>query len=364
MKFILLFAITFFLSFLGVYLVSKFAYINDFTVSQRDDRWHKGVIALYGGVGFIPVFILSSFFYIWFQLSGDYGFIFSLDKNHEVTGLIGILLGTSLMFVVGIIDDVRSLDFRNKLFFQVIAASIFLTFNDVLFINGYPLINTFVAYFWFIGIINAANLLDNMDGLSSGVVIISLLGAIFFILESSTSVQSFSWVIILLLIVSIVAFWFYNFPPATIFMGDCGSLPLGFLLASFCSPNSFNSYFLTANAVSYPVFFGLVISVAIVSVPIFDTTFVTFTRKLAARKITQGNKDHTSHRLLLIGVIESKVLLLFYFLSFIGVIIAILITKYPTYWALLIISLFLNMLILGVYLGRIKVTESNHEKVK
>jgi UDP-GlcNAc:undecaprenyl-phosphate GlcNAc-1-phosphate transferase len=363
MNFILLLIITFFLSLLSIYLVKKFAYVNNFTISQQKDRWHKGVVALYGGFGFIPVFILASFFYIWLHLSGDYKLILSLDKNNEIVVLLGILLGTSLMFVVGIIDDINNLRVRNKIFFQAVAASIFLTFSDVVFIDGYPLLNTFITYFWFIGVINAVNLLDNMDGLASGVVIISLLAAIFFILESSTSVQSFSWKIILLLIASVIAFWFYNFPPASIFMGDCGSLPLGFLLACFCSPNSLNSYFLSVNSNNHSALIGLAISVAIIAVPIFDTAFVTITRKLEARKITQGGIDHVSHRLLVLGAGENKVLMFFYFLSIAGVVTAILIVKYPIYWPPLIIFLLLNMVILGIYLGSVKATKSDSDSV-
>ena len=312
MFFLILIAIVFFASLLGVNFVRKFAYNNNFTKSQQKDRWHKGVVALYGGVGFIPIFLLASLVYMWFQLPGDYRLILSLDRNHEILVLFGVLSGTLLMFFVGIVDDAKSLGTKNKLFFQAVATSIFLIFSDVVFIDGHPLVNTFVTYFWFIGIINAVNLLDNMDGLASGVVIISLLAAIYFILESSIGMQSFSWKIIFLLIASTIAFWFYNFPPASIFMGDSGSLSLGFLLASFCSPNPLNSYFLPVNTNSYSVFIGLAISVAIVSVPIFDTAFVTITRKLGARKITQGGKDHTSHRLLVLGAIESKVLLFFY----------------------------------------------------
>ena len=150
MNFILLLIITFFLSLLSIYLVKKFAYVNNFTTSQQKDRWHKGVVALYGGFGFIPVFILASFFYIWLHLSGDYKLILSLDKNNEIVVLLGILLGTSLMFVVGIIDDINNLRVRNKIFFQAVAASIFLTFSDVVFIDGYPLLNTFITYFKYI----------------------------------------------------------------------------------------------------------------------------------------------------------------------------------------------------------------------
>jgi len=364
MIFILLITITFFLSLLSIYFVKKFAHIHNLTISQKKDRWHKGVVALYGGVGFIPVFILASFIYIWFQLSGDYSLISSLNKNDEIMVLLGILSGASIMFVVGIIDDINNLGVRNKLFFQVVAISIFLTFSDVVFIDGYPLLNTFITYFWFIGIINAINLLDNMDGLASGIVIVSLLAAIFLILESSTDLQLFSWKIIVFLIASIIAFWLYNFPPASIFMGDCGSLSLGFLLASFCSPNPLNNYLLPVDANNYSVFISLVIPIAIVSVPIFDTTFVTITRKLEARKITLGGKDHISHRLLFLGASERKVLLFFYMLSIIGLCIGILISKYPIYWIPLFIFLLLSMAILGIYLGRIKVTESDSEKVK
>ena len=87
MNFILLVTITFFSSLLSVYFVKKFAYTNNLTIGEQKDRWHKGVIALYGGVGFIPVFVLASFIYIWSQLPSDYRIILSLDKNDVIKRL-------------------------------------------------------------------------------------------------------------------------------------------------------------------------------------------------------------------------------------------------------------------------------------
>ena len=131
---------TFFLSLCCVYLVKKIAYSKNYTNNQQEGRWSKSTIALYGGVGFIPIFLLAAFFTLWLQLDGDYSPIFLIEKNNENTILFGILSGALLMFVVGIIDDAINLGARNKLFFQSIGASIYLVFTDVIFIHNHPLL--------------------------------------------------------------------------------------------------------------------------------------------------------------------------------------------------------------------------------
>ena len=349
-------AAIFLLSLCCIYCVKNIAYSKNYINNQQNDRWNEASVALYGGVGFIPIFLIFSFILLWFQLEGDYNSIYLIDKDNETTILFGILIGAFLMFLVGIIDDAKGLGAKNKLFFQSVAASIFLIFTDVIFINNHPLLNIIVTYFWFIGIINAVNLLDNMDGLASGVVIISLIAAIYFIINSSLGFEGLSWKIILLLISALAAFWCFNFPPATIFMGDSGSLPLGFLLASFIAPTSLNEYFLPINTNSYPLYIGIIISFSIAIVPIFDTAFVTITRLWDDRQISQGGKDHTSHRLVTLGLHERKVVIFFYLLALIGFGGALLLIKYPGFWLSLLIVQLLLMTLLGIYIGRIKIS--------
>ena len=355
---LILFITTFILSLFCIFTVKKIAYKNNLTNSQQTDRWNDSNIALHGGIGFIPVFLVSSIILLWFQLDGDFRPILLIDSNSEHSILFGILAGALLMFVVGIIDDAINLNSMNKLFFQSISASIFLVFTDVIFIHNHPILNIFITYFWFIGIINAFNFLDNMDGLASGVVIVSLLAAIYFITNSSLGFDSLSCSIIFILISCVGAFWCFNFPPATIFMGDSGSLSLGFLVAAFVAPSPLNDYFLPINNNSYPLYIGTLISFSIAIVPIFDTGFVTITRLWEARKISQGGKDHTSHRLMNFGLNERKVIAFFYIYAFIGVVIAILISKYPIFWLPLFIFLLLIISLLGVYIGRIKTTRN------
>ena len=186
-------------------------------------------------------------------------------------------------------------------------------------------------------------------------LIITLIGAAYFTINTSFGLESLSLQIILILIVSIIAFLCFNFPPATIFMGDSGSLSLGFLIASFVAPSTLNDYFLPINTNTYPLYIGALISISIAIVPVFDTAFVTITRLLDSRKISQGGRDHTSHRLAGLGLHERKVITFFYFLSLTGLIISILITKYPTLWLPLVTFLLLIISMLGVYIGRIQV---------
>ncbi|MEP7038771.1 MAG: hypothetical protein ABI891_10525, partial [Acidobacteriota bacterium] len=148
---------------------------------------------------------------------------------------------------------------------------------------------------------------------------------------------------------ALLGFLIYNFNPASIFMGDCGSMFVGFFLAS--------SVLLTqVGGRSRSVVSVLAIPVLILFVPIFDTTFVTLLRKLWGRKASQGGRDHTSHRLVALGLTERNAVLMLYGLALLAGIISIFIRELPTTQSLAIIGFFVVALtITGVYLAKVKV---------
>ena len=253
----------------------------------RSDRWHKGTPAFFGGVPlFIGFITLSSILLPW--------------SNHLLWRLLGI---TSLMFLSGLVDDIRRLSPASKLVVQL-AAAFLLVFSGVV----YPLrdnlsVNIIVSVLWLVGITNAFNLLDNMDGLSAGVALISAGYLVIFYVNGGHRDQA---VVVALAAGAIAGFLVYNFNPARIFMGDCGSLFIGFLLGA-------TSLLDVTHVSGVPAF--VLAPATVLAVPIFDTLFVSVTRRLRGQAISQGGTDHSSHRLVRMGLEERRAVLLLYVLS-------------------------------------------------
>ncbi len=159
------------------------------------------------------------------------------------------------------------------------------------------------------GITNAINLLDNMDGLAAG---ISAIAAVSLGLSFAVNEQTNELLLVAAFVGSLLGFLVFNFNPASIFMGDCGSMFVGFFLAGSVLLNQ-------TGGRSRGIVPILAVPVLILFVPIFDTTFVTVLRKLWGRKASQGGRDHTSHRLVALGLAErSAVLMLFAFATAAG----------------------------------------------
>jgi len=154
-----------------------------------------------------------------------------------------------------------------------------------------------------VGLTNAFNLIDNIDGLSAGIAAISAIAFCFFSLPDNGAVGLLS----LGLAGACIGFLFYNFNPARIFMGDCGSMFLGFTLAALSLSGSWRH--------ASSLFVTLLAPVLILGIPIFDTAFVTITRKLRGQPVSQGGKDHMSHRLVRLGFSEKKTVIILYMIS-------------------------------------------------
>ena len=156
------------------------------------------------------------------------------------------------------------------------------------------IINIALTAFWLIGITNAINLLDNMDGLAAG---ISAIAALSLAVGFGASGQTYEILLLSIFAGALVGFLVFNFNPASIFMGDCGSMFIGFFLASSVLLNQIGGR-------SRGIVSVLAVPALILFVPIFDTTFVTVLRKIWGRKASQGGRDHTSHRLVALGLSE------------------------------------------------------------
>jgi UDP-GlcNAc:undecaprenyl-phosphate GlcNAc-1-phosphate transferase len=215
--------------------------------------------------------------------------------------LLRIFGGGVAIALLGLIDDIRPLNPYLKLLVQVFIISVVVLTGAMpitLFIPSLTL-QTIVTIMWIVFLTNSFNLLDNMDGLSSTVSFVC--GGTLLICALQTG-QFFIAALLLALMGAIAAFLFFNFPPASIFMGDSGSTFIGYMLAT--------STVLTTFLVDGPVhsLFPAIVPLIIFAVPIYDTLSVVTIRLRHGKPVFSGDKNHLSHRLYRLGMSERRVL--------------------------------------------------------
>lgn len=296
----------------------------------RQDRWHQKPTPIMGGAAIYLSFVI--------------GFLVFAPKLISTYAILGA--GT-LLFVTGLVDDAIHIKPYTKLVLQMIAATTLVYFGLHLPWVEYQWVNMVLTIFWLVGITNAINLLDNMDGLAGGIAVISCVFlATTFLLNGQPSAA----ILPALLGGAVLGFLVFNFNPASIFMGDSGSMFLGFMLAGTALLAD-NSRFRSLTSV-------LLTPVLILMIPIFDTCFVTVARKLSGRPISQGGRDHTSHRLVALGVSPRRAVMTLYLFAAISGGLALALRGLETTVALVVIPLFaLLVVFLGVYLGKVRVYE-------
>jgi UDP-GlcNAc:undecaprenyl-phosphate GlcNAc-1-phosphate transferase len=208
--------------------------------------------------------------------------------------LLAVLLGGCVVFVTGLLDDVLGARFGPgwKLGGVVIGALALVAaevHTDFLMFEPF---NILVSIVWVVGISNAFNLLDNMDGLSSGVAAIA---AFVLFLNAWMLGEFFVCLVLAALIGSLLGFLLFNWHPARVFLGDCGSLFIGFTLAALTLLERFVTH---APSSSFPV----IMPVLVLALPILDTTTVVTIRLRERRPIYVGDSRHLSHRLVTLGM--------------------------------------------------------------
>jgi UDP-GlcNAc:undecaprenyl-phosphate GlcNAc-1-phosphate transferase len=258
--------------------------------------------------------------------------------------VIGI---ASCMFVLGFVDDLVHLRPAPKFMIQVLAAGLAVNCGLVYPVRESYVVNVTISIFWIVGITNAFNLLDNMDGLSAGIACISSLYLALFFVASGATVNA---LLPILLGGGVAGFLLFNFYPAKIFMGDGGSLFIGFLLA--CA-----SLLGVTHISGVP---ALVFAPTVVlAIPIFDTLFVSVTRRLRGQPVSVGGTDHSSHRLVKLGLHERSAVLVLYALAAVSGSIALILRHIRYKYAIGLLALwFLFLLLFGLHLFR--TGASNH----
>lgn len=330
MRLIIGFLTTFLIGVLLTMLVRRFARQYGIVSLPRQDRWHQKPTALLGGIAIYAAFVTG-----WLAWAPS-------DEN-----VLPVLVAGTVMFVIGLIDDLNPLKPYIRLVAQLMLAAVVVYNGLKLPWTQSAVVNDLLAIFWLVGITNAINLLDNMDGLAGGITLISCL------FLSVTFIISGQWdeaMLPLLLGGAVAGFLVFNFNPASIFMGDCGSTFLGFILGGIAL---LSNYGRTRNLTAV-----LFTPVLILMIPILDTCLVTVTRKLNGRSVAQGGRDHTSHRLVALGMSERRAVLLLYLFATASGALALMVREFRQEVMLLLIPLFaLVVLFLGMYLGMVRVYE-------
>ncbi len=337
----LLFPLSFVFSLVVFPLVRWLSFRTGVIAQPRLDRWHKTPTPALGGLGMFLAFSLGiGLSMVW--LPGD-------------MRLPGILwVGGGVMFAIGLLDDLRPLSPTAKLIGEIAAATLVIAFGvrtdffspriaDRVLAESLNIALTFV---WLVGITNAINLLDNMDGLAGGIAFIACLVLAYYFGKNG---EHQLLALALTLLGSILGFLWVNFPPAKIFMGDSGSLFLGFTLASLAiarQPQASN------------VFAVIGVPTVLFSLPILDTAFVTFTRLLRGQSPVRGGRDHTSHRLMAFGFSERQTLLVLYAMAGISGLLAATLESIQYWFSLVLVPvLIITLALFTAYLGRVKVEE-------
>ena len=256
-----------------------------------------------------------------------------------------LIAGALTLAAVGLWDDLRPIPPYTKLAAQLAAAGAVTAAGLRFPLTGMPIVDILITVVWLVGLSNAFNLLDNMDGLAAGVAAVAgTTKMVLFALDGYAPGALVSAAFV----GACLGFLALNFNPARIFMGDAGSMFLGFFVAGLSTIGASPDSRATASVVIGPV--------AVMLVPIFDTVLVTAVRVIAGRPISQGGRDHLSHRLVIAGLSERRAVLTLYGLAAVAGAVAI-ITRNVTpavAWTLFA-ALSVAMFVLGVGLSRIKV---------
>lgn len=224
--------------------------------------------------------------------------------------IMGLLVGGTVILIVGIIDDLKPLPARVKLLGQIVAASVLVMFDiriewltnpfgDMLYVEYLSIPLTIL---WVVGLTNTVNLIDGLDGLAAGVSTIASVTILLVALQ-----QNF-WTVAVLtaaLAGSALGFLQHNFNPAKIFMGDTGSMFLGYMLAAIS----------ILGAVKSAATIALIVPIVALGLPILDTAFAIIRRYMSGRPIFKPDKGHLHHRLLEMGLTQKQAVLLMYVIS-------------------------------------------------
>ncbi len=281
----------------------------------KADRYHRSIIPLGGGIAIfltLALFLVAGAAVMRFLLMPGYFGSLAERARFNPTDflrhggeLLAILLCAAILFLVGLWDDKRALGPYIKLVFQFLVALLAVAFANVrveFFIQS-RIITSVLSAFWIVLIVNAFNFLDNMDGASAGIAAIA---SATLLTAAAFNGQVFVSSLAIIFIGALLGFLIFNFPPASIFMGDGGSLVVGFFVALLTLRTTY--YHQAQSGSWYPVLLPLIA----MAVPLYDFTSVTLLRLSQGKSPFVGDTQHFSHRLRRRGLTDRQTALTLY----------------------------------------------------
>ncbi|MCC6587323.1 MAG: undecaprenyl/decaprenyl-phosphate alpha-N-acetylglucosaminyl 1-phosphate transferase [Bryobacterales bacterium] len=285
---LILFALTGALALLLAGLQVRISNLLQVSSGPRQDRWHKRPTPSAGGIAILLA--VAAVYLTWFR--GEHA---------------GIATGAVAVWALGLVDDIVRLRPWVKLLGQTSISAAVVCSGIVFHATPWLPANYAFSIVWLVVITNAFNLIDNMDGLCAGVTVTIAL------FRFSLLAARGDWMdaqLVLLIAAAYAGFLRWNYRPARIFMGDCGSMLAGFSLAALtiATPIAHTKAFVA----------GLFYPALTFTYPIFDVCLVSILRKLAGRPISMGGRDHSSHRMIYLGLSETKTVWMIWLLTAFG----------------------------------------------
>ena len=352
--YIYIFSFGFITSYLMVRILKKFA-LNKGLLDRPDHKRkiHKKAIPLLGGLGMYLAFTFSIVIHLAVIYSMQNSLIIPKVILTQLLGiksimpqLIAILGTTFLLVFLGVIDDIKPLKARTKLIFQIIMALIvFSSGIRVTFFTHNTVLSAVLTIIWIIAITNAFNLMDNMDGLSCGTAFISTF--IFFLVANSGG-QLFVSSILACFGGVLIGFLIFNFTPAKVFMGDAGSMFIGYTLSLL---TIINTYYRPQTAITIaPVIMPLLI----LAIPIFDMLSVIYIRLKNRVSIFTADRNHISHRMVNLGMSHKQAVLFIYLINFCIGLGALLLGSLTKFGCFIVLLQALGILTIIILLEKVK----------
>lgn len=291
-------------------------------------RWNASSKPAFGGIGFFIVFLFAF---------AVYGVLFPTDDPFQPE-LLGLLAATGLGFLMGLADDAYNTRPVLKFLTQTLCGVLLLATGTSIQVFQVPVLDHTLTVLWVVGMMNAINMLDNMDAITSVVSLAIFVAALLtqFVLGAATDVNT---VIIIAVCGAIGGFLFFNWHPSRMFMGDTGSQFLGVLLAYVGIRYFWNGTSLTGAIEPWR---QIAVTLVVFILPLADTATVSINRILRGTSPFVGGKDHTTHYLSYAGLTDSQVAMVFGGLNLLSSFLAFIALRYIPEWRPLHTALYLG----------------------
>jgi len=326
------------LSFLINRLFLRFLFTLGIRSHDKIIRWGASSKPSVGGFSFFIIFLLSV---------ACYSIFFDVNKVFLNKEFFGLLVACILGFLLGLADDAYNTQPFLKFNAQLTCGILLMVSGIQINISSWMPLNYFLTVFWVVGIMNALNMLDNMDAIASSFSVTVILAAIC-VMILGNDVSGIYMIILIGMLGAIIGFLFYNWHPAVIYMGDTGSQFLGVFLSAIGIKFFWQAG--TVPVVELIDFRQVIIPILVFIVPIVDTTTVFINRIIRKQSPFVGGKDHTTHSLAYIGFSDKQVALTFIGISLFSILLVLCIEKFIPVWTALHTFIFTAyiLIVLGI----------------